>query len=91
VGDEERDCAGDEYLLTVTPLDGEAVAILLERIGADGSSGTLELEGDLEDARSLVLHLSSEGDCVRQVEVVRPAEGEGIEESIADPPPASLP
>ncbi len=75
-------CEGDEYRITVTFLDEEStveeapVEIVLERIGADGSSDTIELEGDLEDARSLVLHLSSEGNCVR-LEVVAPEE-EGV-------------
>lgn len=70
---EEEACAGDEYTLTITPLEaeGEAVTIVLEHVVAAGSTETLELEGDLEDARSLVLKLSSEGGCV-EVEVVSP-------------------
>jgi hypothetical protein len=69
----EEACAGDEYTLTITPLEAEseAVTIVLEHVVADGSTETLELEGDLEDARSLVLKLSSEGGCV-EVEVVSP-------------------
>lgn len=82
VGPVPESCEGDEYRITVTFLDEEStveeapVEIVLERIGADGSSDTIELEGDLEDARSLVLHLSSEGNCVR-LEVVAPEE-EGV-------------
>jgi hypothetical protein len=68
---EEEACAGDEYTLTITPLDAEGVTIVLEHVVADGSTETLELEGNLEDARSLVLRLSSEGGCV-EVEVVSP-------------------
>jgi hypothetical protein len=71
-GNEEA-CAGEEYTLTITPLEaeGQAVTIVLEHIAADESVETLELEGDLEDARSLVVQLSSEGSCV-EVEVVSP-------------------
>lgn len=70
-GDEEA-CA-EEYTLTITPLEAEGggVGIVLEHIAADGSVETLELEGDLEDARTLVTQLSSEGSCV-EVEVVSP-------------------
>jgi hypothetical protein len=70
---EEEACAGDEYTLTITPLEAEdeAVTIVLEHVAVDGSTETLELEGSLEDARSLVLQLSSEGGCV-EVEVVSP-------------------
>jgi hypothetical protein len=69
----EEACAGDEYTLTITPLEaeGEAVTIVLEHLAADGGTETLELAGNLEDARSLVLRLSSEGGCV-EVEVVSP-------------------
>ena len=85
-------CEGDEYLLTITLLEGEAVTVLLERIGADGSSDTLEFDGSLEDARSLVLHLTSEGGCV-EVEVVPPPDEEAVEESTStsDSPPLHLP
>lgn len=71
---EEEACAGDEYTLTITPpgAEGESVAIVLEHLGADGSVETLDLEGDLEDARSLVLQLTAEGSCVA-VEVVPPS------------------
>lgn len=74
---EEKACAGDEYLLVITlpEVEGEAAKILLEHIAADGSAETLELEGDLEDARNLVLQLSSEGGCV-EVEVASPAADE---------------
>jgi hypothetical protein len=66
-------CAGDEYTLTIAPLEaeGEAVTIVLEHVAGDRSTETLELEGKLEDARNLVLQLSSEGGCV-EVEVVSP-------------------
>jgi hypothetical protein len=70
---EEEECAGDEYLLTITLLEDEAVQILLEHVAADGSVETLELEGDLEDARSLVLQLGAEGGCVE----VQVDEGDG--------------
>ncbi|HVY78995.1 MAG TPA: hypothetical protein VG898_10860 [Solirubrobacterales bacterium] len=78
-GEPEEACEGDEYVLTVTPLegDGEAVAIVLEHVAADGSVETLELEGDVEDARSLVFELSAEGGCV-EVEFVPPAPVEAV-------------
>lgn len=81
----EEACAGDEYTLRITPLEaeGEAVTIVLEHVAADGSTETLELEGDLEDARSLVLQLSSEGGCV-EVEVV--PSGDEVEEAPSQPP-----
>jgi hypothetical protein len=84
---EEEACAGDEYTLTITSLEaeGEAVAIVLEHIAVDGSIEVLELEGDLDDARSLVLHLSSEGSCV-EVEVLPPDDGEEAGESASAPP-----
>ena len=72
-------CEGDEYLVTVTFLDEEPVGeespveILLQRFNEDGSVDELELEGDLNDARSLVLKLSSERGCV-EVEIVQPGE-----------------
>ncbi len=69
---EEEACAGDEYKLTITELESGEVTIVLEHVAADGSVEMLELEGDLEDARSLVLQLSSEGGCV-EVEVAPPA------------------
>jgi hypothetical protein len=76
---EDEGCEGDEYVLTITLLEGEEpsegaweetpdevpVTILLERIDADGSVEEIELEGDLGDARSLVLQLTSEGGCVQ--------------------------
>jgi len=71
-GEAEETCAGDEYKLTITELESGAVTIVLEHVAADGLVETLELEGDLEDARSLVLQLSSEGGCV-EVEVAPPA------------------
>ena len=72
-GGAEEACSGDEYTFTITPLEaeGEAVTIVLEHVVADGSAETLELAGSLEDARGLVLKLSSEGGCV-EVEVVSP-------------------
>lgn len=83
LGKEEEACVGDEYKLTITPLEveGEAVTIVLEHVATDGSTETLELEGDLEDARSLVLRLSSEGGCV-EVEEVSPT-------PVAPPAPAT--
>jgi hypothetical protein len=100
-------CAGDEYLITVTFLDEGPVAeespveILLQRFNEDGSvDDELRLEGDLADARSLVLKLSFEGSCV-EVETVSPDdEGEGeegeSEEEVPEageevPGPAELP
>jgi hypothetical protein len=62
-------------------LDEEApVEILLQRLSEDGSvEDELTLEGDLADARRLVLKLSSEGGCV-EVEIAQPdEEGEGEE------------
>lgn len=80
----EKACAGDEYTLTITSpaAEGEAFVIVLEHLVADGSTEMLELEGDLEDARNLVLRLSSEGGCV-EVEVVPP--GDGVEEPASQP------
>lgn len=86
----EESCEGGEYLLTIAFLDGEPVSddspvdIVLKRLDEDGSD-ELHLEGDLDDARSLVSTLSSEGNCV-EIEIVPPGEeageeGEGGEES----------
>lgn len=79
----EETCAGDEYLLTIVlpEAEGEVATILLERIATDGSVETLELEGDLDDARVLVLQLSSEGGCVE----VTVDEGDGAESPAAVP------
>ncbi len=52
------------------------VAIVLERFNEDGTTDELQLEGDLNDARSLAATLSSEGNCVH-LEVVAPEE-EGV-------------
>jgi hypothetical protein len=79
-------CAGDEYLVTVTFLEEEepigeesAVEIVLQRLNEDGSvDDELRLEGDLNDARSLVLKLHSEGSCV-EVVIAQPEEEEGEE------------
>lgn len=86
-GSTPEGCAGDEYVVTVTFLDEEPVSeespveILLQHFSEDGSVEELELEGDLADARSLVLKLSSEGSCV-EVEIAQPdEEGEGEEEA----------
>jgi hypothetical protein len=81
-------CEGDEYLVTVTFLDEEVedeeapVEILLQRFNEDGSvEDELKLEGDLADARILVLKLETEGRCV-EVEIAQPnEEGEGEEEA----------
>ncbi|HEU4736580.1 MAG TPA: hypothetical protein VFS48_06105 [Solirubrobacterales bacterium] len=79
-------CEGDEYVLTITFLDegsetGEAsLDIVLERLNEEGTTDELRLEGDLDDARSLVSTLESEGNCV-VVEIAPPEEGEGEEEA----------
>jgi hypothetical protein len=87
----EEACAGDEYVLTITPLEGEVARLTLEHIAADGSVETLELEGDLEDARSLVLQLSAEGGCI-EVEVLPAGDWEGTEGSAPVlPPPVPAP
>ena len=58
-------------MISVTFLDEEStveeapVEIVLTRFNEDGSSDELRLEGDLLDAQSLELQLSSEGNCVR--------------------------
>jgi hypothetical protein len=63
-------CEGDEYLITIELMPGAAgegegsVEIVLKRFDEDGSVEELHLEGDLLDARSLALQLSSEGNCV---------------------------
>lgn len=62
--------------------DAPAVRIVLQRTGADGDVDELELEGDLDDARSLVLQLSSEGACV---EVLLAPSGAGDEPEPAPP------
>jgi hypothetical protein len=65
------ECAGDEYVITVTidepaPVSGESEAeILIQRFARDGSEGELQLEGDLNDVRDLVSILSAEGNCVK--------------------------
>lgn len=103
-GPAPESCEGDEYVVTITFLDEEpadeeaSVEILLQRFSEDGSVDELELEGDLADARSLVLKLSSEGNCV-VVEIAPQVDGEGEEEApeageegaepVAPPEPAS--
>lgn len=78
-------CEGDEYLLTITFLDEEStveeapVDIVLERLGEDGTTDELQLEGDLSDARSLASTLEAEGNCVR-VEIALPEDEEDAEE-----------
>jgi hypothetical protein len=72
-------CEGDEYLITIAlapEAEGEeaSVEIVLEKFNEDGSTEELHLEGDLLDAQSLALQLSSEGNCVL-VEAAAP-EGE---------------
>lgn len=64
-------CEGDEYVITIA-LDPEAseeeeepaVEIVLTKLNEDGSVEELQLEGDLLDAQSLALKLTSEGNCV---------------------------
>lgn len=101
----EGECEGDEYVLTISFPEGEEpaegvldevsdelpVTILLERIDADGNVvDLLELEGDLGDARGLVLQLTSEGGCVR-VAIAPPDDGEAAEEETASAPPPIAP
>jgi hypothetical protein len=99
---EGESCEGDEYVLTITfPDDEEAatgpfaetsdespVKIVLQRIAADGSVDELELEGDLGDARSLVLELTSEGACVQIV--LSPPEDDGAAEEESGSVPAPI-
>ncbi len=96
-GPTQEGCEGDEYLVTVTfldeepeePVDEEApVEILLQQLNEDGGvEEELTLEGVLSDARSLVLKLSAEGNCV-EVEIAQPDEaGEGEEEEEAEEAP----
>lgn len=96
-GPAPESCEGDEYVVTITFLDEETVGeespveILLQRFSEDGSVDELELEGDLADARSLVLKLGSEGHCV-QVKVEPPEEEEpetGEEVPVELPEPVS--
>jgi len=91
-GPTPESCKGDEYLVRITFLDAgpeepeepvgkeASVEILLQHLNEDGDvDDELVLEGDLSDARRLVLKLSSEGNCV-EVEIVQPdEEGEGEE------------
>jgi hypothetical protein len=88
-GPAPESCEGDEYLVTVTFLEVEepigeeseesigeesAVEIVLQRLNEDGSADDeLRLEGDLNDARSLVLKLRLEGSCV-EVVIAQPQE-----------------
>jgi hypothetical protein len=53
-------------VLSAEAAEGEeqSVEIVLTKINEDGSAEELRLEGDLLDARSLALQLSSEGNCV---------------------------
>lgn len=82
-------CEGDEYVITITFLDEEStldeapVDIVLERLGEDGTTDELHLEGDLGDARALASTLEAEGSCV-QVEIAQPEE-EGAEEVPGEP------
>ena len=63
-------CEGDEYLITIALApateEGEeaSVEIVLKKFSEDGSVEELRLEGDLLDAQSLALQLTSEGNCV---------------------------
>lgn len=82
-------CEGDEYVVTVTFLDEESMAveapveIVLTRLNEDGTTDELQLEGDLGDARALAATLEGEGNCVK-VEIAQP-EGEGAEEEAEEP------
>lgn len=64
-------CEGDEYVITIAlnpeaSEEGESsVEIVLTKFNDDGSTEELRLEGDLLDAQSLALQLSSEGNCVK--------------------------
>jgi hypothetical protein len=70
-------CDGDEYVIAVTFLDGEAtveeapVEIVLTKLNEDGTTDELQLEGDLSDARALAATLEAEGNCVT-VEIAQP-------------------
>jgi hypothetical protein len=70
-GPQERGCAGDEYVLVISPAGEETdeppsqLEIRIEYFGSDGSYGEFSLQGDEEDVRELVALLSEEGDCVR--------------------------
>jgi hypothetical protein len=87
VGGAEESCVGDEYVITISfvgeePTSEESpVEILLQRFNDDGSVDELELEGDLLDARGLVVKLSSEGNCV-QVEIAPFGSGEELDEGV---------
>lgn len=96
-GEPEESCEADEYVITVSfdEAEGEAVDyelaeadILVKRLGADGSETEATLRGDLNDVRSLVAALVSEGNCV-QVDVV-PPEGEPAD-GVAEPAPDVVP
>jgi hypothetical protein len=83
-------CEGDEYVITVTFLDGEAtveeapVGIVLTKLSEDGmTTDELKLEGDLSDVHVLASTLEEEGNCVK-VEIA-PLEGEGAEEEAEEP------
>ena len=82
-------CDGDEYVITIVlapeASDDEepSVEIVLTKFNEDGSTEELRLEGDLLDAQSLALQLSSEGNCV--VVEASPPETEGEEAASVDP------
>jgi len=62
-------CEGDEYVITIVlspeaAEEEQSVEIVLTKFSEDGSAEELRLEGDLLDAQSLALQLSSEGNCV---------------------------
>ena len=85
-GPTPESCEGDEYLVTVTFLEEEplgeesAVEIVLQHLNEDGGvDDELRLEGDSNDASSLVLKLHSEGSCV-EVVIAQPEEEDEAEE-----------
>jgi hypothetical protein len=82
-------CEGDEYVITVTFLDEEAIVyeaqvdIVLTKLNEDGTTDELQLEGDLSDVHALASTLEAEGNCVK-VEIAQPG-GEGAEEEAEEP------
>ncbi|HEV7400540.1 MAG TPA: hypothetical protein VGN84_09770 [Solirubrobacterales bacterium] len=87
-GEPERSCEGDEYVITVTfeEVEGEEIDyendqadIVVQQLEADGSETEVQLRGDLNDVRSLVATLVSEGGCVH-VDIVPQPETDSIEE-----------
>lgn len=96
-GDPEPECGGDDYTVTIGFGPGlldeseQAVEILVQRNESDGTVSELLLEGSLDDARSLIELLRSEGNCVEVVVEPASEDGEG-EAGVAEAPvdPAAL-